>query len=178
MKNYTQHEQHTYNFSLSLRNMETLRKIGSFQPEEVSLMDDVVDYLHGIHVDDDADGVPIIYEVAATHISELRGLDFDLQFSKYDFHFLLLQALVEVPESTSILLYWFFVEWQQFMTLHPRSEYKYYFPGFMKHVEEDKTLLSKLNKHIASLRGEPLNKAKEDRDIIAEICGDPNFYFT
>ena len=148
MKNHAQHEQHIFNFSLSLTNMDNMSKIGSFQPADVLLVNGLVKYLHGLHVDYDTDDTkpPIIYDVANSCITELRGNSTDFTLDGPMINSILLHVL---PMANPMSILSLHDKYLLFTRTYPRR-FVNNITGFIKGFLKDKVRFPRL---LVQLRG-------------------------
>lgn len=137
MKNYSEHEQFIFNFSFSIKNMNNLRSIGNYIPAEVSVLDGMLNHLHGVHVDMD-DDVPSIYDVASCHIMELRGSREEVEFSRFEMHQLVMWQICEISLApTDNLLASLYSTYYGQVAKSPRHKYKHDFMGWLDSTIND-----------------------------------------
>jgi len=174
MKNFGQHEQHIFNSSLSLTNMDTISKLGCFQPSDVSIMDGLVNFLHGIHVDYELDLTipPIIYDVANSCITELRGKWNEISLDYEQLNCILLHVLPLVNPGSALSN--IHDEYLLYTITYPRRFVKD-FVGFLKSILDDKLYCTQLLETLkASLNDDELYEEQRlSLDELRELCEPP-----
>jgi hypothetical protein len=80
--------------------MAMLREVAKYQPSGCQVSQDITSYLHGLHVDYEADGTPTLYDVPSTSIIEFRGNDGTMVLNHKFLNLLLMNAMDEISEHT------------------------------------------------------------------------------
>lgn len=139
-KNYILHEASTMTLSIYIKNIELLSKIGTFQPKEHNIINDMSTYLNNIHVDYD-DDIPTIYDVPNCSIFELRGVGKRIDLSSTEMNSLLIEAMEYMEEGN--LLHLIKQTYESFCRRFPKK-YKNNIIGYLSYIFDDKNQSSEL----------------------------------
>ena len=120
---FAEHEKITMQMCLSMHNVDKIKSMSSFQPDNVSVRNmDLL--LKPIFVDVDPEpgneeAPPIIYSVTSSGIMELHGAIFPHDLSLSLFNQLLLSAATDVSDK-DCLVYMLCAKYVEFNRMHPR----------------------------------------------------------
>ena len=179
IKNYTEHEQFTMNFSTSFKNLEMMRGIGEYVSPEVSVLNGLVNYMRNIHIDFD-EGIPHIYDVPHCAIIELRGDEDTCSLSRRLMHHLLMDvfdAVVQCEEWS--ILQEMFTTYTKHMTAHPRCAYVLDIVSFIHWKLEEGLEESDLASYIDGLdqTEDYKTNCRNDVEFLQRVCHpDEKFY--